>query len=601
MEKEPEAPKASSTIPLRDAAPKASDASPQEDARPQKDARPPADAAPKASSTIPLKDAPPANPAPNTDVAASPADPGPPKVSDTIPLNDPSRKGSSTIPLAEAAPRSVEIPITEDTPPVAETEDPPPVAETEAAPPVVEIADIASPDKAPAADIASPDNVPVADTTAPNKAPPPEAPQRTVPDREAPKAPSRWGKWLLRGGLSVVGLLAAAGVAIAVLGPGYARGRILEEAQARGVTLAFGDMDLGLSHIRLHDARLALSGVQDFEAAASTIDVDIADGQPRSIQVGGLSISMTGTEVLTDLGTWKNAHAAALAAPVSAEGAHVEWHPSAGAAALLSLDSAKVSVDPRKGSIEAGSTKFIGRDAGPVQLTWSAPAEGFVVDIQPALPPLSAAHIEVRSAKDGPRMKVTLARTALGPLQSALGIPKGSEGLLADGEVEMPVPSLAKPAPVTGTLRLAVKGYTPPHPRELDGILFGDTTTVKSKFELAADFGFAKLADLTAEAGALSLSGGGDLTREGFDARVQLKLKGSIPCSSLATSAAVSRLGKGLGRLAGGLAAGALTGNVGVSISVDARASDVKGAKITQSARIGCKVSIPGVGSIVFK
>ncbi|MFO0589141.1 MAG: hypothetical protein U0441_16435 [Polyangiaceae bacterium] len=566
MEKEPEAPKASSTIPLKDAAS-------------------------KASGTIPLADAPAPDAAPKLEVAATPEAAGPPKVSDTIPLNDPSRRGSSTIPLAEAAPPSVEIQITEDAPPVAETENAPPVV----------IADSTAPDNASLASSAAPDKAPLADSRAPDKAPPPEAPRPTVPDPEPPKVPSRWGKWLLRGALAIVGVLGAAALAIVIFGPGYARGRILEEAQARGVVLAFGDVDLGWTKIRLHDARVALSGVQDFEAAASSIDVDIADGQPRSIVAHDLSITLTGTEVLTDLGAWKNAHAAALAAPFSAEGAHVEWHPSSGAAAALSLDDAKVSVDPQKGSIDAGATKFIGRDAGPVTLAWSAPAEGFVVDIQPLEAPLSAAHIQVRGAKDGPRVKLTLARTALGPLQSALGIPKGSEGLQADGEVEMPVPSLAKPAPVTGTLRLAVKGYTPPHPRELDGILFGDTTTVKSKFEVAADLGSAKLTDLTAEAGALSLSGGGELTREGLDARVQLKLKGSIPCSSLATSAAVSRLGSGLGRLAGGLAAGALTGNVGVSISVDARASDVKGAKITQSARIGCKVSIPGVGSIVFK
>jgi hypothetical protein len=146
-----------------------------------------------------------------------------------------------------------------------------------------------------------------------------------------------------------------------------------------------------------------------------------------------------------------------------------------------------------------------------------------------------------------------------------------------------------------------VKGYTPPHPRELDGILFGDTTTVRSKFQLAADLGSVKLTTLTVEAGALSLTGAGDVVREGLDARVSLKLKGAIPCTSLATSAAVARLGGGLGRLAGGLAAGAVTGNVSVALSVDGKASDVKGAKITQSARIGCKVSIPGLPTLILR
>ena len=419
-----------------------------------------------------------------------------------------------------------------------------------------------------------------------------------APDRIAGRPRKRRWPYVLGFFLSLV---VAAALAVVLLGPGYVRGRILEEAQARGVILAFGDMDLSLSLIRLHDARIGLSGVRDFEAAAGWIEVEIADDAPRSIVAGKLAISMTGTDVLGALGTWKNEHADALSAPLSAEDAHLEWHPSAGTAPALALDGAKVAVDAQKGSIEASSARLAGRDAGALSLTWTSPPEGFVVEIRPLAPPLSAVHVDVRSTKEGARLKVTLERTPLGPLQAALGIPKGSEGIQVDGEVESPVPSLARPAPIDGTLRLSVKGYTPPHPRELDGILFGDTTTVRSKFQLAADLGSAKLTGLTAEAGALSLTGSGDVTREGLDARVTLKLKGSIPCTSLATSAAVARLGSGLGRIAGGLAAGALQGSVAVSLSVDAKASDVKGAKITQSARIGCKVSVPGLPTIILR
>jgi hypothetical protein len=165
----------------------------------------------------------------------------------------------------------------------------------------------------------------------------------------------------------------------------------------------------------------------------------------------------------------------------------------------------------------------------------------------------------------------------------------------------MPLPSISKPAAVDGTLRLSVKGYTPPHPKELDGILFGDVTTVKSKFQLAADFGSAKLTGLTAEAGALTLTGNGDVVREGTDARVSLKLKGSLACTALAQSAAMAKLGPLLGSIAGVAAAGALKGNVAVSITVEAKASDVKGAKITQSASIGCKVAVPGLPTIIIR
>jgi hypothetical protein len=103
------------------------------------------------------------------------------------------------------------------------------------------------------------------------------------------------------------------------------------------------------------------------------------------------------------------------------------------------------------------------------------------------------------------------------------------------------------------------------------------------------------------EAGALVLRGLGDVDRDGFDATVSLTLKGTIPCTSLATSAAVAHLGQDWGKLAGGLASGALRGNVSVVLTVEAKASDLKSAKIEKSARIGCKVSVPGLPTIVIR
>jgi hypothetical protein len=445
---------------------------------------------------------------------------------------------------------------------------------------------------------------------APGPPPPPaESPSPFSPDKAFPSPPAasptppvtpRKRRWL-RVAAVAAGLLVAAAVAVVLLAPGYVRGRILDEARDRGIVLAFGDLELGLTRLRLHDVKVSLAGVPDFEASAAWVDVEVEGSQPKSISAAGLSISMTGTEVITALGKWKSAHPAALAAPVSGVAGHVEWHPVAGATSALVADEARMAITADTGSIDAASASFGGRGAGPMKIAWTAPADGFVVEIHPGAKPLSAVHAEVRSAKDGTRIKLTLDRTPLGPLQEALGIPKGSEGLQADGEVEMPLPSLAKPAPVDGTLRLAVKGFVPPHPKELDGILFGDTTTVRARFQLAADLGGAKLSQVTAEAGALSLTGSGDVARDGLDAKVSLKLKGTIPCTALAKSAAVAKLGREWGGLAGGLAAGALQGSVAVSITIDARASDVKSAKIGQSAHIGCKVSLPGLPTIVIR
>lgn len=393
----------------------------------------------------------------------------------------------------------------------------------------------------------------------------------------------------------LLGVLVGAAVAVVLLAPGYLKARVVEEARARGVLLAFADAEYGLSKIVLRDVSLGLSGVPDFRAKAGRVEVDLEDYQPRAVRAGELSVTMTGTDVLAQLGAWKAKHGAALSAPLSARGASVDWHPLPGVDAGLSLLNAAVDVDAEKGTIDAADARMLGRAAGPTRVTWTTPTDGFVVEIRPGAPPLSAVSMVVTSAKEGPRLKLVLARTALRPLQAALGVPAGSEGIEAEGEIEMPVPSLAKPAPIEATVRMSVKGYVPPHPKELDGILFGDVTKVSAKAVIAADFSAAKLSGVAVEAGALSLSGTGNVAREGLDARVSLKLTGSIPCTALATSAAVAHLGAAWGRLAGGLAAGALQGSVSVALSVEALASDIKGAKIDKSARLGCKVSLPGL------
>lgn len=423
------------------------------------------------------------------------------------------------------------------------------------------------------------------------------APLAAPPTEKTRHRPGR--KWVRALLVTAVVVLSAA-VVIALLAPGYLRGRVEEEARARGVVLAFATADYGFSKIVLGDVSLALSGVPDFQARATSIEVDLESLEPRAVRAGGLSVAMFGTEVLEQLGAWQKRHASALAAPISAEGTSIDWHPAQGAAAALSLRDAGLSADARTGKVEAASMHVAGRAIGPAAASWTISEGGVAVAIQPRAEPLSPLEVLVTSSGEGLSLKIGLARTPLAPLQEALGIPKGAEGIVAEAEVSALLPAGARPGPVDATLQMTVKGYVPPHPKELDGILFGDTTKVRSKLVIAADFSGAKMTQVDVEAGALALSGTGDVVREGFDARVTLKLTGSIACTQLATSAAVAHLGAAWGRLAGGLASGALSGNVGVALTVEARLSNIKGAKIDRSARLNCKVGLPGLPKIII-
>ncbi|MBK8253779.1 MAG: hypothetical protein IPK82_14080 [Polyangiaceae bacterium] len=433
---------------------------------------------------------------------------------------------------------------------------------------------------------------PAVEETAPDV--PPVAPTEEL----KPRKKVRWG---LRIGGAFLGILLGVGVAIVLLAPGYVRDRVTEEARARGLNLTFQDLDLGLSKLVIEGAQLGFVGAPNVEVSAFRIEVELTDFEPKSIAVHGLSMGLSGTGVLDELTTWKARYPAALAIPLSIDHANLEFRLVKSGPSILVMGNSKMVVDATKGSVESQQTAFLGRQAGAFGISWLSPDDALVVNVEPRDAPLSAVKATVRTTKERPEVKLTLAKTPLGPLQKALGIPRGSEGIEAEGELTMPLPSLEKPTPVHGAIHMIVKGFVVPHPRELDGILFGETTKVKAEFDLSADLSTAKLSQVQVEAGALTLRGLGNVEREGLDAAVSLTLKGSIPCTSLATSAAMAHLGSAWGRLAGGLASGALKGNVNVVITVEAKASDIQNAKIDKSARVGCKVSVPGLPTIVLQ
>ncbi len=141
----------------------------------------------------------------------------------------------------------------------------------------------------------------------------------------------------------------------------------------------------------------------------------------------------------------------------------------------------------------------------------------------------------------------------------------------------------------SGTFAGLLDGYVPPHPRELNGIVFGGKTKVNGSFHIEDKA--IKLDSLAIEAGSFKLSGAGSVTlvNGGF---MTLDLKGSVPCAELASSAIGSHLGSAAGMLSGALASGRLTGSVSVTVKVEAKLTDIEHAKVIPSAFVGCKVSI---------
>lgn len=141
----------------------------------------------------------------------------------------------------------------------------------------------------------------------------------------------------------------------------------------------------------------------------------------------------------------------------------------------------------------------------------------------------------------------------------------------------------------SGAFDATLDKYIPPHPKELNGIVFGDAT--KASGEFVMDGVKIDLTKLHVAAGALVLDGKGKATLEG-GGRVELDLSGAVPCNALAVSAIGAHLGGAAARLTSRLAGGRITGSVSVQLKVVLRAQDAANPEIRPSAQLHCGLKL---------
>jgi hypothetical protein len=135
---------------------------------------------------------------------------------------------------------------------------------------------------------------------------------------------------------------------------------------------------------------------------------------------------------------------------------------------------------------------------------------------------------------------------------------------------------------------MVLRGWVPPHPKELGGIVFGDRTSFASSFRVTEDRKTVTLTGASLTAGAFKLTGTGTIDRSQDYAIVKMDMAGSIPCVDIARSAAGAHLGSAAGAFAGDAAKILMEGSVGVSVKVEADTRDIAHPKIVQGVGVGC-------------
>ncbi|WP_437805057.1 hypothetical protein [Sorangium sp. So ce1078] len=414
--------------------------------------------------------------------------------------------------------------------------------------------------------------------------------------------------------LVVVAVVAAAVAALLVLGPPALRRHIVAEARARGVALDPGAIDVRLGAVRLRGARFSLLGVRGLSGTVARATIALRGLSPTGITADGVELTLVGVDALEGLPAWVAQHGPrASALPLTTGRVRLGLRDRDGGPEVLALADASLlrraagSVQgaaapppgaprPEVGVLKQARVLVAGKEVARTDIAWSIGAASISLGFGGEDVPSAPLRAELRP-RPSPSASIELAPTPLSAVGALLGVDVGASTMVVSGTLELRLAAGAdrtalSEAPLEGPIALTVKGFTLPHPRELDGLLFGDTTTVKADAHLSGDRRRVALSGVEVAAGALKLKGTGTIQRDGADASIGMDLSGSIPCSLLAGSAAMAHLTGPVGLLARDLVSRTLAGSVAVQVRVDARASRLMAARVTPSAILRCKLRL---------
>jgi hypothetical protein len=397
-----------------------------------------------------------------------------------------------------------------------------------------------------------------------------------------------WG-WVLL--LAVFASLAIAAIELVARFPELVRERVLREAEARGLALeakAIEPVGLlpwqkGPGRVVLREVVLGVAKVDDVELRIQRVEVDVEKLEPVRVRVTGVSLRAAHPAALFALE--REALAGRLAElPVEVSELRIRIQQlvdSLPVAALAEID--QLSIEAGKADLEGKSIRLElpivpGVKLGPYHVLLDRKDERLGV-VARELP-----GVRIETDETLARVELSLERSdrrRLVQLVPGLRLPELS--VEAKVMLELTGPSVPK-----GRVEATLHGWTPPRPKELGGIVYGDQTRLRATFARDGLLSL-RLDDVDVRVGSLRLGGQGrlDAARGG---RLSLELAGSIDCRQLASSAIGAHLGLSAGAFAAQLTRGRLGGTVAVSLSVDAPLSSPTEAIISPNATLRCKL-----------
>jgi len=394
---------------------------------------------------------------------------------------------------------------------------------------------------------------------------------------------------------AVVLLGVLAGIVALVLVPRYIAREVVRRAAEHGVVLELGTLDYGWQWATISQAKARLVGVNGITLRIAELAVDLDGTNVLRLDFKGLGVEVDGSlpTLVLEVGAWSKRFPSAYGLPISATGVSVAWRPEPGQPPWLEIDGATIATSSVGTVAVAEHTKIAGTvDIGRSGTVWSTTKTSVALGLGEAELSKAPLRIDLDLSAPRPTMTTTLAPFSLDRLAGPFAVALPVKDVTGSSQIKLEFAGKEAALPERGQARLVLEGWIPPHPVELDGFVFGTTTTVETKLGFAPDGSRVDLTETRITAGKFVLSGGGALVREPGGLRVALDLRGALPCDALAAAKAESMLGRLLGRetgvKGGRVARKVVVGSVGVRILVEGTTRDLPAAKVTRSIGIGC-------------
>jgi hypothetical protein len=425
--------------------------------------------------------------------------------------------------------------------------------------------------------------------------------------RSGPTAskPSRAGlKWAA---VTVVGGFVLASVALYVgwsNAGDWTKRKLVDTAKQQGVILELNDIDVSLNKLHLREARARLEGVDGVTGYLQSVDIGLSRFKPNRIQMDGVIVQVVGQplRLVGAVRAWQSRHPAkaAVDAPPKPEIRHakITWQEATNSPPFLELDGVKVSNIAKPYAPIGNDLAIVAEHAEVGAFNLSPLSAALHIEAESIEIGLGATEWDAVSARGGwknqlygDELHLSFGPLEIGPLLVASGLNIGDKSLATAsiyGGLSVLVPSDAQ-RPYQGRFAIDAKGYTPPHPPELQGFPFGDTTRLESSFEIDRALTSAVFSDMHLTSGEFKLKGNAAVRGSSLSmAHVEVELKGHVPCTALAAAVAGSKLGRVYGNWVGQHASQMVEGNVDVTVQVKADAGALGQAKVAKQIGVGC-------------